>query len=129
MATDSAWQLSSDVPHFSFQGDIEGLIYTFKLLFNERDGFWYLSIFDEAGQSAYPHGRRVIATGAWLTVDEADQITVEQFRRLYDLSAGRFFPGALLAISSQPLQGVQADADVIQLQYFSATALVASLTG
>jgi hypothetical protein len=121
----AVFQLLSEDPHYSMQVEIEQLIYTLRLFFDD-DGYWYLTILDESGTIIYRAGRRVLPIGEWLVVDEAERITIAQLRNTYDLASG-FFPGMLLAVSSAPLALEQADADLIHLDYLTAAELAAAV--
>lgn len=124
------FQLFSDVPHYTIHVEIEGAVYSLQLMWNNRNGAWYLRLLDESGQPVFigeraVGPRRVVAVGPWLTVAEDDRLTVEQFRRLYDLT-DCFFPGMLYAVSPRPLDGVREDADMIELEYVDAENLRAA---
>jgi hypothetical protein len=33
-------------PHYSFQCELDGVTYTFEVIWNDRDGFWYMQVGD-----------------------------------------------------------------------------------
>jgi len=120
---DVTLKLFADVPHYDLRAEIEGLIYTLRLRF-DADGYWYLSILDEAASVAFRYSRRILPIGPWLAVDDDDKMSVQQLRDTYDL-ASAFFPGMLLAVSPRPLALEQADGSMLQLNYYTADSLAA----
>ena len=52
--------LRSDVPHFTFTAELEGVQYGFDFRWNERAQAWFLALFDGEGD-ALAHGIRVRA--------------------------------------------------------------------
>lgn len=116
------FKLFSDVPRYSMQVEIEARVYSLRLAWNHRDGFWYLALLDEAEATIFRGPRRVIPIGDWLTVAEEHRITPAQFRRLYDVTSCHF-PGMLYPVSPRPRQGLISDADDIELEYVDAAAL------
>lgn len=39
----------TDLGAYTFQVELDGAVYRFSFQFNDREGFWYLSIADESG--------------------------------------------------------------------------------
>lgn len=49
----------SDAPLYDFTADLEGASYTFELRWNDRDGFWFLSLSSRSGEQLVT-GRKVV---------------------------------------------------------------------